>query len=103
MSDEASASVSGEQLKLAKSAIIHVLTAIKDDPRKYWLLGNGTGSWEKLTMAAAVLWAHPVEKIRADFQPRKEEYQRYCEQRDKDEKLLEYCRENGIKMKDAAA
>jgi len=85
-----------EKLKLCKAAISHIINAIVDDPRKYWLLGNGTGSWEKLTTAAAALWNQPAAKIRADFKPRTEEYHRYCAQRDQDEKLLEYCRENGI-------
>jgi len=44
-----------EQFDLAKSAIHHVLNAIADDPRKYWLMGNGTGSWAKLTVHTLVL------------------------------------------------
>jgi len=85
-----------EKLALCKAAISHVICAIADSPRKYWLMGNGTGSWEKLTTAAAALWDKPVDKIRADFQPLEHEYRRYCEQLKNDEKLLEYCRENGI-------
>jgi hypothetical protein len=95
-SSPASGSASDEQFKLAKAAIHHVLNAIADDPRKYWLMGNGTGSWEKLTTAAAAIWNKPVEKIRSDFQPRKAEYERYCAELEASEKLLRHCRENGI-------
>jgi len=85
-----------EQLKLAKAAISHALDAIAYDPRKYWLLGNGTGTWEKLTTAAAALWNVPVETIRKDFRPDAEKYSDYCERLKADERLLDYCREKGI-------
>lgn len=86
-----------EQLKLAKAAIHHVLNAIADDPRKYWLMGYGTGSWEKLTVAAAAIWNQPVDKIRADFRPNKVEYTRYCAEVEDNERLLSYCRENNVR------
>jgi hypothetical protein len=63
-----------EKLKLAKEAIKHVLGAIADDPRKYWLMGDGTGSWSKLTEAAAAIWNEPVEGIRSTFKPDKAAY-----------------------------
>lgn len=87
-----------DELKLAKAAISHVLNAIADDPRKYWLMGNGTGSYAKLTEAAAVLWKTPVEKIRADFRPNKVEYTRYCDELEANEKLLRYCRDRKISV-----
>ena len=84
------------QLKLAKAAIHHTLNAIADDPRKFWLIGPLTGSYEKLTEAAAAIWEKPLEKIQADFQPEPAKWKRYCEQKEADEKLLEFCREHGI-------
>lgn len=85
-----------EELKLAKAAISHVLNALADDPRKYWLMGNGTESYAKLTTAAAVLWKTPVEKIRKDFQPEKAKHERYCEEVEANERLLRYCRDRNI-------
>jgi len=84
------------QFQLAKSAIAHVLHAIADDPRKYWLMGNGTESWSKLTEAAAAIWDQPVIKIRKDFVPPKEKYDRHCKEVEANERLLTYCREHGI-------
>lgn len=83
--------------RLAKAAISHVLNAIADDPRKFWLMGDMTGSQEKLTAAAAALWNEPQEKIKANFRPRKDKWEHYLEEREADEKLLQYCRERGIK------
>lgn len=85
-----------EQLALAKDAIHHVLNAIAYDPRKYWLFGNGTECYAKLTAAAAALWDRPLENVRANFQPQKAEYDRYCAELEADERLLTYCREHGI-------
>lgn len=85
------------QLHLAKAAVKHVLNALADDPRKFWLMGDMTGSYEKLIEAAAAIWNMPAEKLKADFRPRKDEWERYCEQREADEKLLTHCREYGIK------
>jgi hypothetical protein len=86
-----------ERSKLAKAAISHVLNAIADDPRKFWLMGDMTGSQEKLTAAAAALWNMPQEKIKADFRPRKDKWEQYCEEHEANEKLLRYCRDHGIK------
>ena len=85
-----------EQLKLAKGAISHVLNAIADDPRKFWLMGDLTGSYEMLIAAAHAIWGMPVEKLKADFRPRKDEWEHYCAEREEAERLLTYCRENGI-------
>jgi hypothetical protein len=82
--------------ELAKSAIHHVLNAICDDPRKFWLMGHGTGSYEKLTAAAAAIWDKPVEKVREDYQPNKEQYRVYCDRIKEEERLLDHCRDNGI-------
>ena len=90
-----------EQFHLAKTAVAHALRAIAHDPRKYWLMGNGTESWERLTAAAAAIWNHPVEKIRADFQPRPDEYEDYVKSLEADQRLLRHCRENGITVPEA--
>jgi hypothetical protein len=84
------------ELKLAKAAIAHVLNAIADDPRKYWLMGNGTESYAKLTEAAAAIWKLPVEKVCADFQPKEKAYKLYCAEREENERLLRHCQENKI-------
>ncbi len=85
-----------EQLRLCKLAVKHLLDAISYDPRKFWLMGAGTASWEKLTIAAAALFEVPVEKIRQDFRPDKEKYNTYCAELEANEKLLRHCREKGI-------
>jgi hypothetical protein len=85
-----------EQHKLAKAAIKHVLNAIADDPRKYWLMGEGTESFAQLTAAAAAIWGVPVEKVRKDFSPGREKWDRYCTEREAQDKLLTHCREKGI-------
>jgi len=85
-----------EQAGLAKDAIRHVLNAIANDPRKFWLMGDMTGSYEKLTAAAAALWGCTQDEVKADFRPKRQEWDRYCAQKDEDDRLLMYCRERGI-------
>ena len=77
----------GYKIKKAKDAIHHTLTAICDDPRKFYLMGYGTGSYDKLTDAHATLWEVDVEKVRKQAKPRNEEaYRAYCKKwRVKDE------------------
>lgn len=84
------------QLHLAKAAVKHVLNALADDPRKFWLMGDMTGSYEKLIEAAAAIWNMPAEKLKADFRPRKDEWERYLGRREDEERLLRYCEDNGI-------
>ena len=74
-------------LQVAKEAIAHVLNAICDDPQKFYLLGWGTGSYEKLTAAQALLHGLDVKKIREDFGPDKERYDNYCARREEEEQL----------------
>jgi len=68
-------------LELAKSAIGHALFAICDDPRKYWLLGNGTETYARLTAAHAALNGVDVERVRASFQPNRAKYQAFLDRR----------------------
>jgi hypothetical protein len=84
-------------LAKAKGAIAHALNAICDDPKKYWLLGSGTETWERLTEAHALLWAINVEQVRKEFQPDPGRYKHYEEERERDRRLLDYCRDNHIK------
>lgn len=86
----------GKTMHIAKEAIAHVLNALRDDPRKYWLMGEGTGSYAKLIDAAAALWGEPVDKLREHFSPTEPKWSRFLEQRERDEKLIEYCQEQGI-------
>ena len=88
--------MTAEAAKSAKDAVRHVLNAIADDPRKYWLMGPMSGSYEKLTKAASEIWSQPVEKIQSDFQPRKEQWEAYLAEKEEQEKILEFCQENGI-------
>lgn len=82
MSDE-------EKLKLAKATIAHVLNAIADDARKYYLMGAGTQSYNLLTEAASALFGEPLEKIRADFRPSDHDLKNYRDQREEDARLIE--------------
>lgn len=86
-----------DQLRLAKSAIMHVLSAIRDDPRKYWLMGAYTASWDKLTTAAAALWDEPMESVLNRFLPDPVDYEAYQRQKEYEGRLLRYCREHDIK------
>lgn len=83
-------------IKAAKDAIHHVLNAIADDPRKFWLMGDMTGSYEKLTAAAALLWNHPVDQIKKDSRPNEAAWKRYCEEQEENARLLRHCRDRGI-------
>lgn len=81
-----------EQLRLAKAAIYRVLNVIANDPRKFWFMGDGTESYERLTAAASALENIPVEKIKADFRPKAADFERYCRHREIDERFLSLCR-----------
>ena len=87
-----------EKIKLAKAATHHALNAICDDPRKFWLIGGPTGTWEKLTEAHAALFEIDVENVRAEFLARKEQYEAYCDEKEENDELLEYCRDHGITL-----
>lgn len=87
-----------EPLELARRAIKHVLETIADSPEKFYLLGDGTESYAKLTAAAAALWGRPVEEVRANFRPDPNSFKRYLGAREADRALLEYCREQGIEV-----
>lgn len=85
-----------DQFKLLKAAVAHVLNALADDPRKFWLMGDMTGSYEKLTAAAAAVWGIPQEQVQNDFRPRSDVWARYLKEKEAEERLLTHCRENGI-------
>jgi len=84
------------KIKPCNAAIHHVLDAIAYDPRKYWLMGELTESWARLTAAGAALWGKSVEEIKQEFQPDKAKFDRYCAEVEANDKLLTYCREKGI-------
>lgn len=84
-----------EKLALAKDAVAHVLNAIADDPRKYYLLGPATGSFDKLTKAAAALFDEPLDEVRRNFRCERERYERYLNERLEDERLIEIGRQHG--------
>jgi hypothetical protein len=91
MSDE-------EKIKLAKEATRHALRAISDDPRKYWLLGPLTGTWDKLTAAHAALWEVDEEEVQSRFQPEEKSYKLYCEQIEAEQELAGFCQDRGITL-----
>lgn len=87
-----------EQLKSAKDAIAHTLNAICDDPQKFYLMGGRfSGSFSKLAEAHAALNGLDIEEVYNKFKPRDVmAYDRYCDEREDNERLLNHCRENGI-------
>jgi UDP-2,3-diacylglucosamine pyrophosphatase LpxH len=91
---------SEKKLKLANAAanaaISHFLKVIAEDPEKFFLMGDGTESWAKLTDAASALWGIPVEEIRGDFRPSLSRCEKYRVKRESDEALLRHCRRRGI-------
>ena len=88
------------QLVLAKQAVWHVIATVCDDPRKYWLLGEGTESWAKLTAAHAVMSDKPLQTIRDNCKPNQAAYAQYCAEREEEQQLIRHCREHGIKPKE---
>lgn len=96
MIDPKSTELTTEQSQACKDAVLHVLRVICDDPRKFYLMGDMTGAYEKLTLAAALVWGEPVDDIRKNFRPESREWERYCEERKTQERLLRYCQDNGI-------
>jgi vacuolar-type H+-ATPase catalytic subunit A/Vma1 len=85
-----------KQLHLAKGAIFLVLNAIADDPRKYYLMGAYTGSYEKLTEAAAAIWDKPVDEIKKRFQPQADVAERFEQEKEETDAIIEFCQEHGI-------
>jgi len=86
-----------EQLNLAQEAISHTLRAICNDPQKFYLMGGRfNGSFEKLATAHAACHGLDIESVFQNFQPHRENYERYCDEREANERLLTHCRENGI-------
>lgn len=97
-----------EPLDVAKDAIRHALVAIRDDPRKFYLTGPLTGTWEKLTDAAALLFGLEKAEVEKRFQPEPERYNRYCDEVERERWILRACREDDalrarIEELDAAA
>lgn len=84
-----------------KAAVLHTLDALRNDPRKFWLMGDGTETFEKLTTAAALIYGKPQDEVKAAFRPRVDEWKRYCAALNEDRKLLTHCRERGIRAEAA--
>ena len=78
-----------EKLALARKAVFHVLDAIQYDPRKFWLMGDGTGSFDALTAAAAAFWNKDQEEVKKQFRPDVDKYERYVKELRDQEKILE--------------
>lgn len=78
-----------ETVELAKIAIGWTLNAICDDPRKYWLLGNGTESYARLTAAHAALHGMDVDVVRKSFVPNTKAYGRFLVERNEAERMAE--------------
>lgn len=78
-----------DKLDLAKKAVFHVLDAIECDPRKYWLMGEGTGCFDTLTAAAAAFWGENQDNVKKRFQPDKDKYAQYLRELEENRKLLD--------------
>lgn len=83
------ASLTREQEYLVKDTIFHVLDAIQSDPRKYFLMGRGTGSFKKLTTAYASLNGLPVDQVIAMFKPDQASYDAWLRERNEDARLAD--------------
>lgn len=83
-------------LAACQQAINHVLNAIAEDPRKFWLMGDMTGSYEKLTFAASLLWERDQDVIKGEFRPEEKKWERYCAEKDQQDRLLTHCRDHDI-------
>lgn len=57
-------------LDAAKKAVRHTLEQIRNHPHVGWYLGYGTETFNLLTLAAASLFAEPVENVRKYYEPR---------------------------------
>lgn len=83
------AEIQSETLRLCREAVIHCLDAIASDPRKFWLMGSGTGSREKLLAAYAALTGKTEAEVEECWLPNQERYEEYCRQREADERRLQ--------------
>ena len=87
----------------ARALTRHALRAICDDPEKYWLLGNGTGTWHRLTVAHAVLYGQSVGKVEDDWVPDDRRYAAYMAERKSTQWMVDYCKDRGITPPEAEA
>ena len=85
-----------ETFRLCREAVLHCLDAIAGDSRKFWLMGSGTGSRAKLLAAYAAMSGSTDDDLNSCWLPNERNYNAYVAQKEHDERLLEYCRENGI-------
>jgi hypothetical protein len=82
-----------ETQKLAAAAIRHTLQTIIYDPRKFWLLGYGTATYEKLTEAHAAILGIPHEQVLKDAKPNPEKYAAYQKEKEEADRIIEDYRE----------
>lgn len=99
--DEKAAQALIDTHEACKSAVLHTLEALRTDSRKFWLMGEGTETFEKLTAAAALIYDEPQAKVKKFFRPHKGEYERYCAEIEENDRLLRLCRERGIAVEAA--
>ncbi len=77
-----------ETLRLCREAILHVLDAIASDPRKFWLMGHGTGSRAKLLAAYCALTGKSEEEAAESWLPNQERYEAYVAEKESNERRL---------------
>ncbi len=83
----------------ADLAVTHVLSAICDDARKFWLMGHGTGSRDKLLKAWAALHGKTYEEADAYWVfYDADKFKRYVEELELMERLLRDYREGRIQL-----
>ena len=56
-----------EPIEQARRAILHVLDQVLIDSALAYYIGPGSGSWSKLTEAAATLHGEPLELVRRHY------------------------------------
>lgn len=69
-----------ELLALAKKTVMHVLRAICDDPRKYYLMGTLTGSYDLLVESWAAFNGMTKEEVEKIAQPDRDKYEAYLKE-----------------------
>jgi hypothetical protein len=79
----------------SEKAVVHVLRALVDDPRKFDLLGHGTESWNLLSQAfAEVMDLDPAEV--KGWGPEGGRWERYLEERERNQRVIDQAEEYGI-------
>ncbi len=82
------------ELEKSRAAITHVLTRIRDVPELYWHMGAMTEAERLLFAAYSAQHGIPVAEVKKRFAPEQVAYNRWCDEREDAERLVEIGRQH---------